>query len=81
MRPTRRPDRSAVLVLPNVKIRLEPNIPSHLSLHDVLRESVALPYVQSVVQGVAAGYTECAKIFCAPIGSTINVTMNVIVIT
>ena len=40
MRPARRPDNPAVLVVPNVKARMEAQLSvSFLSLHDLLRES------------------------------------------
>jgi hypothetical protein len=40
MRPARRTDNYAALVVPNVKEGWGPNTPSHpLSLHDLLRES------------------------------------------
>jgi len=40
----------------------------------------ALPYVMYVVEGVTDGSTECVKISCAPVGSTIYVTVDVIMI-
>jgi hypothetical protein len=40
MRPARRSDNYAALVVPNFKVEWGPNTPSHpLSLHDLLRES------------------------------------------
>jgi hypothetical protein len=39
-----------------------------------------LPYVTYAVQGVTAGYTECAISSCAAVGSTVYVTVDVIVI-
>ena len=43
MRPERRADNSAVLAVPNVKVRMEAqHSVSDLSLHDVLRESFTL---------------------------------------
>jgi hypothetical protein len=59
VRPTRRPDRSAVLVVPIVNIKMEAQyFISPLSLHDDLRDSFTLPYVLNVVQSVTSGYTE-----------------------
>jgi hypothetical protein len=82
VRPTSRRDRSAVLVIPNVNIRMEAqhSIPP-LSLHDDLRDSFTLRYVLYVVQGVTFGYIELARSSCAPVGNRkYCVTMDVIVI-